>query len=826
MPQMVDEAGNIWEVDAAGNPVSFVGKQGAQTAPQGGGITIGTPRPEKPEKPQTIQRKDGSIVQVFADGTVKTLTGPTEAKDGTPKKAGAADTQKLANLRALERQIAEVRGLYDKSLKGGNPLQALGEYLPFAENRAFDSAGKALAETGFGAFRVPGVGSQSDAEGARFVEAYAPSASDQDSVIEQKLTNLENRLRDTYREMGIEPRQAEQPQQEDMPMAVAGQPQGPDKSTQWLGNAPVNQPGGFSPYGSTSRTVDNPALKGVNARVNGMLKAGAQPQQISEYLQSVGIDPNDPEIAGGINRIMQFRQQNPTYKGDYRVNLDDMVVPMSGFEQFRNDAPQTMLGTALATAGNAGGLGIPQALAGEQGLDYLRSQNPGSAFAGDVAGVIGATSLIGKVGRQAAQRFAPQLLSPGKWADRARQIAPDATYGALYGGITEGDPVTGAGTATLGSAGGQFVGKGLQKTFQGVTDPAVQYLTERGIPLTLGQTLGNRGVVGKTMNKLESLPIVGDMMSGRRIEGLKAFEREALNDVVSPIGGVVREGGSQGLEQAQGLVSDAYGQALDGVNIPGDAQFVTDAGAALAKGKQIPTMGQQFEYGINQNIAPLFDGGQLSGREFQAATQNLRKMGSGFGREGAMGNFASEAVGDVDTALQNLVGRQAPDVLPKFNAANDAFRNLAPFENARIGAINQEAISPAQLARAITTGTKNFGGRASAARGDRLGDLVKYGQEVLPSTVPNSGTADRGLASLILPTALGGGAAYSGLQESPGTAGLLATLAAMSTKTGQKALQKALTSRPDTVRRAGGLFGRRKAQRAIGGAITAPLLIE
>jgi len=79
---------------------------------------------------------------------------------------------------------------------------------------------------------------------------------------------------------------------------------------------------------------------------------------------------------------------------------------------------------------------------------------------------------------------------------------------------------------------------------------------------------------------------------------------------------------------------------------------------------------------------------------------------------------------------------------------------------------------------------------------------------------------------MVLPTAFGGTAAYSGLQNDPGTAGLLATLAAMSTKTGQKALQKALTSRPGSVRKASGIFGSRKAQRAIGGTITAPLLIE
>jgi len=85
--------------------------------------------------------------------------------------------------------------------------------------------------------------------------------------------------------------------------------------------------------------------------------------------------------------------------------------------------------------------------------------------------------------------------------------------------------------------------------------------------------------------------------------------------------------------------------------------------------------------------------------------------------------------------------------MPAYNDAKGAFSRLAPFEKARIGAINQEAITPAQLSRAVTTNTGKFGGRAAAARGDNLTDLMRYGQEVLPSTVPNSGTADRGFAA-------------------------------------------------------------------------------
>jgi hypothetical protein len=599
-------------------------------------------------------------------------------------------------------------------------------------------------------------------------------------------------------------------------------PQGWDESTRYVGQTPAAPSGGFAPYGSTSRRIDNPEWKGVNETVKGMIIAGAQPQQVQSYLQERGISTD--AMTGLVDAINYYAK---TKKTDFGVNVDDIDQSMTGFEQFRNNAPQTRLGTAAATALDAGGLGIPQMLAGGEGLDYLRSVNPKSAFAGDVAGVIGGTVGLGKLGAGVAGRVAPNLLGGGSKAALARQAATDATYGGIYGGTTEGDPLKGALTATAGSLGGHAIGGVGQKLFQGVTDPAVQYLSRRGIPLTIGQTLGNRGMIGRGMNKLESLPGVGDMMNARRIEGMKAFEREGLNDVVSPLGGRVTTGGEQGLREAQGQVTDAYGRALDGVNIPGDDQFIDEAGLALAKGRQIPTMGDKFQYGMDQRIGPLMGGGELSGREFQAATQNLRKMGKDFSGEGAMGNFAADAVGDMDTALQGLVSRQAPDVLPQYNAANEAFSGLAPFENARIGAINQAAISPAQLARAVTSNTKKFGGRGAAASGKNLTDLMKYGQEVLPSTVPNSGSADRGLMALALPAVLGGGAyGASQLTDNPTAASMLALLAALSTKTGAKAFQATATKRTPALRKAGGLFGSRKARRAIGGAITAPILIE
>lgn len=778
-------------------------------------------------------------MELAAKGLAVGPDGQIVARPGGPVGGKPpVDPARRAKLNSLIDQINRTQELYDAGPGQTSGLKGLLDLLPTDANVQFDTSGAQLSEKGLAAFRIPGSGTMTDRDAAMFERANMPSASTRDVGIEEQLSGIRSRVDAELEALGLPAAQwrqsgqmvqEAQPQQRD-DMAVAGNVQGPDqadRSNVYLGDAPQPDRGGFAPYGAKFRTIDNPQLKGLNEALGRMVAQGATRKQLTDYAASKGVIlPANTQWGQETPAGRAWLKQNPGKP--YPVNVDDMVVPMSGFEQFRNNLPQTRVGTAAATALNAGGFGIPQMIAGGEGLDYLRQQNPGSAFAGDVAGVIGGTAALGKAGSTVAGKLAPSLLGGGTKSAAARQLATDAAYGGIYGGTTEGDPLTGAATATLGSGLGIGIGKGIQKGLTGVTDPAVQYLTQRGIPLTMGQTLGNRGVIGKTMNKLESLPVLGDMMGARRLDGLQAFEREALKDVVAPVGGTVSTGGAEGLAQAQGAVSQAYRDALSGVNVTPDQQFIQEAGQAMQTGAAVPKFGEDFTFAMNQEVGPLFgQGGNLSGPELQSALQSIGKVRSGFSKNpDAMAGYAADAASQMDDALSNLVGRQAPDVMPAYNEAKGAFSRLAPFEKARIGAINQEAITPAQLSRAVTSNTNKFGGRAAAARGDNLTDLMRYGQEVLPSTVPNSGTADRGLAALFLPAALGGGAAYSGLQENPGTAGLLATLAAMSTKTGQKALQKALTSRPSSVRKAGGLFGGRKAQRAIGGAITAPLLIE
>jgi hypothetical protein len=860
MAQMVDEAGNIWEVDAQGNPVRFVSgrsigpdpvkvrqEQRAEDANNRANnaadrAASAAERANANTATQNALSQNRLQMELAAKGLMLGPNGQIVARPGGPVGGKApVDPARIGKLNSLIDQINRTQELYSQGPGTTSGVAGLVDYLPTDENVAFDTSGAQLSEKGLSAFRIPGSGTMTDRDAAMFERANMPTASTRDVGIEEQLRGIRSRVDEELSALGLPaanwaglPQDVSQQTagQDATPMMAAGNNQQGRDTTRALPNSggpnfgsSDSNASGFVPYGATMRRENNPEWKGVNEAVKGMIVAGQSPDQIKAYLTQRGIST---DALTGVNQAMDYYRR--TRKKDFRVNVDDIEVPMSGFEQARNNAPQTNLGTAAATFTNAMGFGVPQALAGDQ-LQYLRDQNPVAAFAGDVGGIVGATSAIGRTGAQVAGRYAPGLLtSTNRIARATRAVGPDAVYGSIYGGVTEGDPLKGAATATLGSAGGQLIGKGLQKGFQGVTDPAVQYLTQRNIPLTIGQTLGNRGVAGRMVNKMESVPILGDMLARNRMDGLKAFEREAINDVIAPLGGRVTTGGADGLKTAQDAVSQAYTDALSGVVVRPDAQFLADSGAALNAGRAVPKFGEDFNFMVNKEVDPLISAPQLDGRQIQSALQSTGRIRSNFASNpDAMAGYAADAAGDLGDSISGMVSRQAPDVMPAYNRANQAFRGLVPFENARISGLNQEAITPAQLARATTSNTKNFGGRGAAARGDNLTDLMRYGQEVLPPTIPNSGTADRnaGILSMLLPAAVGGGAiTLDQFTAAPSyvTAPLMA-LAALSTKTGQKAAQAALTKRPAAVRKAGGMFGGRKAKKGLAGAVTAPMLI-
>lgn len=113
------------------------------------------------------------------------------------------DPQKMANIRAAQASIDRIQELYKTGPGRTKGLAGVLDFLPTGRNAQFDTAGAGLGEVGLAAFRVPGVGTQTDADLKAFVDANRPSASDYDLRIKEKLNNLQSRLNQTYGAYGL-----------------------------------------------------------------------------------------------------------------------------------------------------------------------------------------------------------------------------------------------------------------------------------------------------------------------------------------------------------------------------------------------------------------------------------------------------------------------------------------------------------------------------------------------------------------------------------------------------------------------------------------------
>lgn len=835
---------------------------GYADAPQGqpAPMTIGSPKPREPEKPQNIQRKDGSIVQVYADGTMNVLSGPVTETKGDPAKVRGTEEQRgkalqaFTDAAALRRIAADLRKRYEAGPGATKGIAGVQDFFPTEGNTGFDTA--AQRARGYVKRSLGFTGGEGNvlAESEALYSPYLPNTSNWDGEILSKINALEQLAGDAERQattiLGGRPDAAgniipiQDTQQAPMlapagniPPAGGSGPQGPDRSNP-IPRGPVDP--NFDPTGRLTLGTGRFATdrdKQVQQQLNAMLNSGATEEQLLQAITSTGYAPY--YNLGKIREVVQYRDRGGKGAG--------FALPTTGERSAFEKGVNTALtwedpyigfspGTAAASGVNALGAGTLEAIA-PQAFDEMRANNPVSAFTGDVAGIVGATSAIGKIGAKVANRFAPQALTAGgRFGNVVRSVAPDAVYGAAYGGITEGDPLTGAATATLGSGAGQLLGKGAQKLFQGARlDPNAQILRNAGMQnLTIGQSLG--GLAKSLEDAGTSAPILGDIINARRAEGLQEFNLGRLNEAGAPIGAIVTETGEDGLNQLMSQVGSAYDNATAGVNVPLDPQFAADMQAAAAAGRRLPPDYQVRFDKIGENrVGPIFDAGQMTGETYQQAMRGLKGARSSAGQaapgfEQDYRDAVTLAMGALRGQMERGGGQNVIDGLAQADTANRLGKTL---QNAMSAAKNDaggagvQIFTPAQLNTAAYAAQKKFPGPRPFA------DMTDAAQMVLPSKIPDSGTARRG-ASLLLPVSLGGtgaGLDYY-LTQTPGEGGAAglaagALLLAGGSKGGQKALDKLLFKRPDAVRKVGGIFGRRKLQKGLGASVvTAPLLIE
>lgn len=504
--------------------------------------------------------------------------------------------------------------------------------------------------------------------------------------------------------------------------------------------------------------------------------------------------------------------QPPAPKGD--VGLGLLTGALKPFDTAAQIVDQYVPGMKDVDAKLAQMTGTPNAPIGQVVKENAAAQgktpDAASAFAGNVVGSVPIAMLAKSPLLSGALVGATSSDNPRDLGSLAR----DTAFGAVGGKLGE---------VALNTAG---------KIIAPKVSEAAKALMAEGVNLTHGQTLG--GTIKHIEDGLSHVPVLGDLIKNAQARSLDTFNRAVVNRTLAPLGESLPANiatGNDAFEYAADRLGKAYGDLLPTLNVKADAPFAVALRTLRGESKLLPEAQQtQFSNIIDQWVArPLNDSGALTmtGDVMKTVDSELGRLastysGSAAAGEREMGNLLAKTQG----ALRDMVRRGNPAEASVLDAINKGWASLVRVRGATasIGAANRGGVfTPANLMGAVKAADKTAG-KGSFAKGKALmQDIAQHGQELLPSSVPDSGTAGRGLLTGLL---LGGSHAAHILLHPP-TGIPLAALSGAYTKVGAKGLAPLLVGRPAgavAVRRAltklnapAALAGANAARAAMGG---------
>lgn len=853
MGQARDEAGNIWETDAQGNPVRLIRPAQANA---GGVYTIPNPQQDIANSRADTQlelARRAAARAAAADARSAQANerqarewSATHNPDGSPKKirtykpmpdsAAKRYEEEVGAFASLDRAIGGFKDEYaGNTVTGGleNTIQnrfsgfgSPGQAQWWADMTATDNV---LRNALFGASLTAG-------EKSAYEKTTISPSMDPKQVRDNLMRRREIAQQVLARRTNFLKANGYDPDSVD---ALAGEYAGAVNSQAGrpqnvMEQTYLTQPGlgNAAPFGST--TERQPIPPEMQAEYTSYLENNIGRLDPEDYVrfrqqldQKYGF-PVDPAKAEEYRNWATGAAQKGRTGGDVPVTIPGPNRPMSGVDQIRNNMVSNSLGAAAAGFANMGGFGVPERLAPDQ-MSALGEAHPYAMGAGQVAGSIAGTGLLGKggkIGLDAALANAPRLKAlAAKTSPFVRNLATDTAYGGVYGGVTENDPLGGAARAAIGSAGGQAGGKLIGKGLAGVKVPAeVLRLRAAGIPMTIGQQVG--GMAKSIEDKMTSLPFVGDMVNARRVEGLRAFNKKALDQAGKPVGARVNQIGETGVESLIDQIGNSYDSATAGANVPLDPVFANAMAAARATGQKLPSdFAEKFAKALENRVKPIEDAGTMTGDAYQQAVRGIKGYRAETPKPGFEQDYrdALSLAQDALTAQMQRGGGES--VTEGLGRADAAYRQAKTIQNAMKAAKNGtgsgqvQVFTPAQLNTAATKTADKFGGKRPFAR------LTDDAQTVLPSKIADSGTAGRVMQGALGLGAVGsaGYGAGTGDTTTLAPAALLGLLALGGTKAGQKTLQKLLIDRPDNVRRLGKSVGKKSG---LFGSATIPFLLE
>jgi hypothetical protein len=503
------------------------------------------------------------------------------------------------------------------------------------------------------------------------------------------------------------------------------------------------------------RWVEDPELRGVNAAVISMVKAGRSAPQIRQWLNTYREGLGD-KVTGLEAQIDYHRKTGKDPEG----NIGYEWVP--GEETLLSKIGDSSAGAAVVAAADqlASGL-LSEAAAGElEGADYeqraavqrgLREKYPTATAIGDTAGML-ASSLGGAYAGLRHGFRLPGLLEG---------VGQETLYGfgtgepgdrlenALYNAVSA--PVTNIVVKPVADIAGNIL--------RGADPERAALAQNYGIELTPGQLTGREA----TEETLGGLPFVGPSVTARRNDTLTQFNQAAFDEALAPLGMRVDSIGQRGIADAQNAVETAYMQALGGVTLQLDPDFMRVVrGKPYAelqnmKGELGPKAANEIDHILNT----INNNGLVSGEAWQRARRELVDLqNSQELKNDITGNTVRGNLNDIIDGFDDLIQRQVPDAFETYASANASYRNLKILERAVDYAPEGDIFGPNNLRAATRSGTQKFGGKSASARGDRpFNDLVQASLGVVPKKADQTSLAGRIVSPVAGSTAAGTAAA-------------------------------------------------------------------
>lgn len=407
-----------------------------------------------------------------------------------------------------------------------------------------------------------------------------------------------------------------------------------------------------------------------------------------------------------------------------------------------------------------------------------------------------------------AYRIAGNVISPANLAvashlpqaaTLAGRIGVGALGGAASGGltpVTEGDFTTEklkqiAAGGTVGGALPILTGAAARVLSPNASRNAnLQMLRNEGVQPTIGQALGP--TASRVEEKMQSLPLVGDMIGKARQRSNQGFETAVVNRALKPIGQELPEGltGRDAVVYTENALKDQYDAVLNNIGavIP-DQQFANGV-------KNLQTMVNKlvvpkaekakFNAALSDVQQSIDQNGAITSEAYKLLESSLgsdaRKLA---GSQNVYEGKIAPAVQQLRAELQDMLNRQAGPEAANLKAVNEGWANFKRVQRAAssLGA-EEGSFTPAQFQNAVRALDKSKD-KGAFARGSALGqDIGDAGRAVLGNRVPNSGTADRLLLNIgalgsgainpAIPVGLAGGA---GLYLSPVQRALVSSVA-------------------------------------------------